>query len=299
MAYASLVPERAVLAVGGDEARGFLQGLLSNDVLKLDAHKAGWAALLTAQGKFLHECLITLDQDDARLLLLAETARRDDLLKRLKVYRLRSKVTLEPLPDLGVAVAWGAGVGALLDLPDIPGAARRIDDGLRAFVDPRQAELGVWLVGPAADLPGRLVDLGLTLAPLSDWHRLRITAGVPDGAVDLPVDKALLLENGFDELRGIDWKKGCYVGQELTARTKYRALVKKRLLPVRIDGPVPAPGTPILFDGADAGEMRGAVDGLGLALLRLEMVEKAAGAPLQAGEARLTLQLPSWLALPG
>src|SRR5205085_709873 len=101
-----------------------------------------------------------------------------------------------------------------------------------------------------------------------------------------------LLESGFDELNGVDWQKGCYVGQELTARTKYRGLIKKRLFPVRIDGPAP-PGTEVALGGKDAGEMRSSRDGLGLALLRLDAV--AAGQPLSAGGATLTPIQPDWM----
>jgi folate-binding protein YgfZ len=121
---------------------------------------------------------------------------------------------------------------------------------------------------------------------------------VPDGSRDLPVEKALLLENGFDELNGVDWKKGCYVGQELTARMKYRALTRKRLTPVRIEGPAPQPGTAVMLDDQEAGEMRSVHGTLGLALLRLEMIEQAEkdGRPLTAGEARVTPVKPAWAA---
>ena len=116
----------------------------------------------------------------------------------------------------------------------------------------------------------------------------------------MQVEKAILLENGFDELHGVDWKKGCYVGQELTARTKYRGLIKKRLLPVGIAGPLPEPGAIIEADGREAGEMRSAVDGpdfsVGLALLRLEALES--GAALTIGETVLTPLMPDWVALP-
>jgi hypothetical protein len=107
----------------------------------------------------------------------------------------------------------------------------------------------------------------------------------------LDVERSPLLENGFDELHGIDWDKGCFMGQELTARTKYRALIKKRLLPVAIEGPAPEPGTPVTAAGKDAGVLRSSVDGVGLALLRLEHLE----AQLSAGEARLTAKKPDWV----
>ncbi len=122
-------------------------------------------------------------------------------------------------------------------------------------------------------------------------------ARLPDGSRDMVVEKTILLEAGFDELAGVDWQKGCFLGQELTARTKYRGLIKRRLLPVRFEGPAPAPGTQVLRDGRDAGEMRSSVPGIGLALLRLESLAAAesTGAPLMAGETRLRPERPSWV----
>jgi folate-binding protein YgfZ len=120
--------------------------------------------------------------------------------------------------------------------------------------------------------------------------------GVPDGSRDLMIEKAILLESGFDELNGVDWQKGCYVGQELTARTKYRGLVKKRLVPVVVEGPLPAPGTPVMLGNQEAGEMRSGQDGIALALLRLEAVDEASAEnPLSAGAARLTPRKPDWV----
>jgi folate-binding protein YgfZ len=125
--------------------------------------------------------------------------------------------------------------------------------------------------------------------------------GLPDGSRDLVVDKSILLESGFDELNGVDWKKGCYVGQELTARTKYRGLVKKRLVPVALDGPPPPPGTPVTLADREAGELRSAAateDGaVGLALLRLESLaeaDKAGG--MRAGGVRVTPAKAPWMA---
>ena len=104
----------------------------------------------------------------------------------------------------------------------------------------------------------------------------------------------MLLEAGFDELHGVSWSKGCYMGQELTARTKYRGLVKRRLVPVAVDGPLPPPGTPVLRDAAEVGTMRSGRDGMGLAVLRLDALDAA----LACGEARLTPRVPDWMRLP-
>ncbi|MBI3451507.1 MAG: tRNA-modifying protein YgfZ, partial [Rhodospirillales bacterium] len=163
------------------------------------------------------------------------------------------------------------------------------------YVDPRLGALGARAILPKAAIPA-LAEKGFVSGRAEDYDQLRLSLGVPDGSRDLLVEKALLLENGFEELHGVDFKKGCYVGQELTARMKYRALVRKRLMPVRIDGPPPPPGTPIMLDQQEAGEMRSAADGMGLALLRIEAVEQAEkeGRPLSAGEASLTPIKPAW-----
>ncbi|MBM3488744.1 MAG: folate-binding protein, partial [Alphaproteobacteria bacterium] len=138
---------------------------------------------------------------------------------------------------------------------------------------------------------------GFAIAPdRASYEARRIALGVPDGSRDLVVDKSFVMENGFDELNGIDFDKGCYVGQEVTARMKHRALVRKRLLPVTIDGPPPAPGTPVVQGEAEIGEMRSAADGIGLALLRLDRAF-AATAPITAGAARLVARRPDWVRL--
>ena len=116
-----------------------------------------------------------------------------------------------------------------------------------AAPDPRLPEAG-WRLLSAMPLP--------TTALEADWDRHRLALGLPDGSRDLEAEKTVLLEAGFDELNGVSWSKGCYMGQELTARTKYRGLVKRRLLPVEIDGPLPPPGSPVLRDGAEVGSMR-------------------------------------------
>ncbi len=110
------------------------------------------------------------------------------------------------------------------------------------------------------------------------------------------VEKSILLESGFEELNGFDFEKGCFIGQELTARTKYRALIRKRLMRVDVDGPLPAPGTPIMLGKRQAGEMRSGRDGTAIALIRLERLEEAGGEPLTAGEARIRPVKPAWAA---
>lgn len=280
---------RAVLEIGGADRKTFLQGLVSADATKVSTVRALHAGFLTAQGRFLHE--FHMVECGEAVLLDAEAARLDDLAKRLKLYKLRAKVTIAPRPDLAVGLAWGDGTAPAFDLPGEAGAAKPVAEGA-VFVDPRLAALGVRAILPRAAFAEIACAAGCEAADSAAYDALRISLGVPDGSRDLPVEDALLLENGFDELNGVDWKKGCYVGQEVTARMKYRGLVKKRLVPVAIDGPVPAPGTPVTLDGAEAGEMRSSAGAMGLALLRLEALAK--DAPLRAGDATLVPKKPAW-----
>lgn len=287
-----LLEDRGVLAVAGPDRRSFLQGLISNDSERLGPAEARYAALLTAQGRYLHDFILA--EIGEALWLDGEKARLADLKRRLSVYRLRARVALDERPDLAVAAVFGEGACAALGLPEEPGAAASFAGGL-ALSDPRLAALGGRVLLPHGSLAAALAARGIVETDFAAYDRLRLAAGVPDGSRDLIPDKSLLLESGFDELNGIDWQKGCYIGQELTARTKYRGLVKRRLFPVRIDGPLPEPGTPVLAEGREIGEMRSARDGFGLALLRLEAV--AARGPLAAGAATIIPSRPEWMQL--
>ena len=283
---------RGVLRAEGADARSFLQGIVSNDVERVGPEQAVWAAFLTPQGKFLHEFFIV--ELDGALLLDCEAERLADLQQRLSRYRLRSKVTLAAAGgSLAVAALFGDQALDRLGLPAEPGKGKPFEGGV-VYCDPRLPALGARAILPAAEAPAILEHAGFEAGNLADYDGRRIALGVPDGSRDLEVERSILLENGFDELHGVDWDKGCYMGQELTARTKYRALIKKRLLPVAIEGPAPAPGTAILADGKEAGVMRSASGDLGLALLRLDTLDGAEGPVFTAGEARLTPRKPDW-----
>src|SRR6476646_5507819 len=285
-----LLDGRGILAVSGADRRTFLQGLVSNDVEKIAPDRAVYAALLTAQGKYLHDFIMAAAGE--AIWLDAEAARLADLKRRLSMYRLRAKVAINDVPDVAVAAVFGEGAREALGLPEEAGAARPFREGL-AFVDPRLAALGARVILPGDKVRAALEGAGLAETDFAGYDRHRLALGIPDGSRDLVLEKSILLESGFYELNGVDWQKGCYVGQELTARTKYRGLIKKRLFPVRIDGPAPAPGAIVERDGKDAGEMRSPRDGLGLALLRLEAV--AAASPLATDAAILTPLRPAWM----
>jgi folate-binding protein YgfZ len=274
--------DRALIALAGADRYSFLQGIVSNDVAKATGERAIYAAFLTPQGKYLHDIFIAVLGE--RLLIDCEAARRSDLLRRLSLYKLRAKVTLAEENELAIGLHFGPGALSALGLPDEAGRSRAEKSGV-IYVDPRLAALGARLLLPASEMPAET-------GSAADYDRLRLSLGVPDGSRDLPVEKAILLENGFDELNAIDWDKGCYMGQELTARTRYRGLVRKRLLPVRIEGAPPVPGTALLQDQKEMGEMRSAAGDLGLALVRLEALGKG---PLTAEGATLTPHKPDWV----
>lgn len=286
----TVLEDRGVLAVGGPDRASFLQGLISNDTTQISSARAIYAALLTPQGKYLHDFMLV--ERNETIWLDGEAARLADLKRRLSIYRLRAKVTIEERLDLAVAAVFD---GATTGLSNEPGAARPFGDDGVVFVDPRLAALGCRVILQREQIRGALAESGAAETDFADYDRLRLSLGIPDGSRDLVLDKSILLESGFDELHGVDWQKGCYIGQELTARTKYRGLVKKRLFPVRIDGPTPEPGAIVTLDGHEAGEMRSSRDGVGLALLRLEAV--AAGRRLEADGTVVVPAKPSWMEL--
>jgi tRNA-modifying protein YgfZ len=277
-----VLEDRGILTVSGPDRRRFLQGLVSNDVEKITADRAVYAALLTAQGKYLHDFIMI--EDGETIWLDAEAPRLADLKRRLSLYRLRANVAVDERPDLAVAAIFGDRSLGALGLAEEPGTARVEADGVM-LVDPRLAELGARAILPHDQIRPTLAALGLAETDFATYDRHRLALGVPDGSRDLVLEKSILLEARFEELHGVDWQKGCYIGQELTARTKYRGLIKKRLFSVRIEGPAPEPGAIVTLDGREAGEMRSSRDGLGLALLRLDAVE--AGGPFLAGQATL------------
>ncbi len=294
-AFFTTLKGRAILSVTGTDSVSFLQGLVSNDVEKVTASHSIWAAFLTPQGKFLHEFMIVYQPNG--LYLDCEADRAEDLMMRLKRFRLRSKVELEVATSLSVAAVWGDSPGVGLNLEPEKGRTCTLE-GIHAYYDPRLADAGLRLIG-AQDALTQLSDSRTwEVASQQEYDAHRIALGLPDGSRDLEIDKALLLENGFEELSGVDFKKGCYIGQELTARTHYRALIKKRLLTVKFDGDAPPPGSPLTFDGKDAGEMKSSVDGSGLALIRLATWRAASESELTSTVGTVRPAPASWMVLP-
>jgi folate-binding protein YgfZ len=251
----SPLAHRGVIRLGGVDRRAFLQGLISNDIEQCQPGQAIFAGLLTPQGKFLHDMFVIDNGDD--FLIDCEAARAEDLLKRFAAHKLRAKITLaNAAHEFDVWAAWGV-------TPANVTAAH-------VYADPRLTALGSRIIAKKNSVPS-----GGAQTSFEDYDRHRLALGVTDGSRDMIVEKSTLAEGNFDFLNGISWSKGCYMGQELTARMHYRALVKKRLFPVRIEGPAPAFGAAITFNGEDIGDMRSHAGNLGLALLNIEKAEIA------------------------
>ncbi len=271
MNFATELPKRALIQLEGPDKVSFLQGLITNDVTTLEQGKPIYAALLTPQGKFLFDLFIFQIEDV--FLIDCERERTSELIKRLSMYKLRSKVEITDLRDTYK-------VFAVSDKQLMPNEIQ--------IIDPRLKELGYRLY-----TKNQSIDLKLS----NNYENHRISLGVPDGSRDIPIDKGVILEYGFDELQAIDWKKGCYMGQELTARTRYRGLVRKRLFPVKIEGESPPPFMPIFLGDTEVGEMRSSASECGLALLRLGFIRDSLP-KLTCGNSQLTPYIPNWVKLP-
>ena len=258
--------DRAVIAVSGPEARDFLQGLITNDVKGVAPDALRYAALLTPQGKILFDFLI--GERDGVLLIDAPAATRDALAKRLSLYRLRAKVEIAARDDL--AVVWTGNA-----------------DATAPFVrDPRHSDLGFRAILPKADAP--------SASGAATFQTLRLKLGVPEGR-DFGQDKVFALDSDLDELHGVAFDKGCYVGQELTARMKHRGTARKRLLPIAANATLPGPEVPVVADGREIGQLQSVYDTQGFALLRLDRLEEAEGAALSAGGIAVQVTKPDWL----
>lgn len=275
-----LLSDRAVVRVTGEAARNFLQGLITNHIDQAKPGSAIHAGLLTPQGKILVDFFV-LPAGDGFLLELAK-AKLADLIQRLTIYKLRTQVAFVEEPSYGVAATWGSP-------PHLP-------DGAIAYADPRLPELGLRILLPAdADVR----NLGCALVREDEYHAHRIALGVPEGGRDYAFGDAFPHEAMFDQLAGVDFNKGCFVGQEVVSRMEHRGTARKRIVGVEGEGPLPASGTEITAGGAPIGTLGSVSGSSGLALLRLDRAEeaKAAGQPLRAGEVTVALRIPAWARL--
>ena len=262
---AVLLEYRGVVRVAGEDSASFLQGVLTNDVEKLKPCEARYAALLTPQGKILFDFLV-VSLPAGAFALDCDAGQAADLAKRLGFYKLRANVTIsDDSADHGVLAYWG-------------GEPENAPAGI-VYADPRAPGLGRREILPRAKA------VAVSEASPAEYEALRISLGVPKGGVDFAYGDAFPHDADMDLFHGVDFAKGCYVGQEVVSRMKHRGGARKRVVRVKLDGPAPAPGTPVL-DGELPVGMLGASEGsAALAMLRLDRVEdaKAAGRGFLAG----------------
>ena len=230
-------PDTGFISVAGDEACAFLQSIITANVETLPIGACRPAALLTPQGRVLIDMMVYRPAMD-RFLIRSDMARRDDLFTRLRRYRLRRPIDLAIEPDIRLVL--------LLGNQDAETTAITM---IMVSSDPRSPQLGSHCLVEARHLPAQM-------GAIDRWHANRIAAGVPEGSVDLTPERALMLEAGLDRLGAVDFEKGCYVGQEVTARTHYRGLVKRRLVPLTIAGDPPAIDSDILWQGTVIGKSK-------------------------------------------
>ncbi|MBD1547622.1 YgfZ/GcvT domain-containing protein [Roseibium aggregatum] len=278
----AILPNRGVIRVSGPDAHHFLQNLITADMEEIDNRGAGYGALLTPQGKILFDFLILKDGDSYLLDTPAETLA--DLAKRLTFYRLRSKVeVVDASSDLGVFACWNGAPPK--DLP-----------GVRAE-DPRLAALGWRVIGEPEAVKPALEAGGFAEA---DYAAHRIALGVPEGLADFAYSDVFPHDADMDQLGGVSFSKGCYVGQEVVSRVHHRGTARKRIIRVSSEADLPAPGTEITADGKVMGTLgsvaRGTGGTQGLALVRLDKAAAALknGTPFHCGSNEVTLALPDW-----
>jgi tRNA-modifying protein YgfZ len=270
---AAMLQDRGVVSVSGADATSFLQGLLTNDVEQLDPSEARYAALLTPQGKILFDMIVARAPggEEPSYLIDCAVAQAADLAKRLGFYKLRAKVVVADVSaDRAVVAFWGD------DRPTV--------DAL-LYADPRDARLGWRAILPRS--PAAAVGLD----HLNEYEGLRIAVGAPKGGLDFTYADAFPHDANLDLLHGVDFEKGCYVGQEVVSRMKHRGTARKRVTRVKLAGPAPAPGTPVMDRELAVGMLGSASGREALALIRIDRAEEAiaAGRTLSAGGVGLTL----------
>jgi tRNA-modifying protein YgfZ len=289
---AAVLPDRGVVKVAGEGARTFLHGLVTTDLLTLKAGEPRYCGLLTPQGKIIVDFLAieAPPKNGGGFFLDVPRARVTPLIEKLNLYKLRAKVIIEDLSEiLGVLAVWD---GATPSAP-APGATDAI--GL-SFVDPRLAALGLRVMLPPHLAASAAAAVGAALVDANDYEAHRIALGIPNGGVDFAYGDAFPHEADMDQLAGIDFAKGCYVGQEVVSRMEHRGTARTRAVPLRFDGAPPQPGAAIVAGERQLGHMGSAAAGRAIALLRLDRVADALahGEALTAGSTPVRLVKPDW-----
>ena len=281
---AAILPDRGVVKVAGDDARKFLNGLVTCDMARVTPAAARFAALLTPQGKIIVDFIIAeaAAEDGGGFFLDCPRALAAALVEKLNFYKLRAKVICEDLSEvLGVMAVWDG--------------TAETEYGL-CYADPRLPALGSRIMLPPQTANEAAADLGATLTDASAYEAHRICLGVPRGGADFMYGDTFPHEADMDQLVGVDFDKGCYVGQEVVSRVQHRNSARSRVVPVTYDGPAPLGGLPVTAGDKQIGMFGSAAAGNGLALMRLDRVAEAqaAGLAISSGGVDLKPHRPDW-----
>jgi folate-binding protein YgfZ len=280
----ALLPDRGVVKVAGDDARGFLNGLVTNDMAKVAPGKPRFAALLTPQGKIIIDFIVAEApiNDGGGFFLDCPRALASALVEKLNFYKLRAKVICEDLSSvLGVMAIWD-------------GTAES-EYGL-SYPDPRLPALGSRIMLPPHLAEDAAADLGGMLAGADAYEAHRIALGVPRGGLDFIYGDTFSHEADMDQLNGVDFGKGCYIGQEVVSRVEHRASARSRVVPIVYDEFAPSSGLPVMAGDRQIGTLGSTAKGHGLALMRLDRIGDAlaAGATIEAGGIAIRAVKPAW-----
>ncbi len=281
---AALLPDRGVVKVAGDNARTFLHGLLSADILKLTPGAARFCALLSPQGKIIADFIVAeapVEDGGGFFLDLPRTLAKL-LVDKLNLYKLRSRLMVEDLSEvLGVLAAWDGNSAAAFGL---------------SYADPRLPALGLRVMISPHRAAEAVASLGATVVDASEYETHRIALGIPRGGVDFSYGDAFPHETDMDQLGGVDFGKGCYIGQEVVSRMEHRGIARTRAVPVGYDGVAPEAGVAVMAGERQIGTMGSAAAGRGLALLRLDRVADALsrGDKFIAGGVTIRPVKPDW-----
>jgi folate-binding protein YgfZ len=289
---AAVLPDRGVIKLAGDEARALLDRLVTSDIDTLQPGGARFAALLTPQGKILFDFIVVEapPEDGGGFFLDCPRALAADLAKRLIFYRLRAKIAIDDLSEsLAVMAAWDNNV------PNDATLNGRTAEAL-CYLDPRLPALGLRMILPPAAAAAAAAELGATLTDTAAYEQHRIALGIPRGGEDFIYGGAYPHETDMDQLGGVDFTKGCFVGQEVVSRMQHRSTARSRIVPVAYADAAPMSGLPVTAGEKTVGTLGSTAAGRGLALLRLDRVGEAMdkNLPLVAGGIELTLRKPDW-----
>lgn len=256
----TFLSKRTVISISGENSLEFLQGLVSNNVRSLAEGRSVYAALLSPQGRFLHDFFLVHWRD--KIFIDVKKERAGDLFSRLKLYRLRSKVEITPEESLCVSATWAEEI------------AETETADYKIYADPRLGELGLRAIGNKDSISEFYKQQQISQVAEDEYEKFRLSLCIPDTS-DMIVEKSLLLESGFEELHGVDFSKGCYVGQEVTARSKFRGQVRKSFYSAKSDAPLPASGSKIIAGEEIIGEIRSSLENIGIALIFNDKYEAA------------------------